>query len=47
MDRIRFSSEVYVMEMFLLGMMIGFIIGYPVGLFIDKLDKRERAKNGR
>ena len=33
--------------MFLLGMMIGFIIGYPVGLFIDKLDKRERAKNGR
>ena len=47
MDRIRFSSEVYVMEMFLLGMMLGFIIGYPVGLFIDKLDKRERAKNGR
>jgi len=24
--------------------MIGFIIGYPMGLFIDKLDKR--IKNG-
>jgi len=24
--------------------MIGFIIGYPLGLFIDKLDKR--IKNG-
>ena len=35
------------MEMFLLGMMLGFIIGYPVGLVRDKLDKRERAKNGR
>lgn len=35
------------MEMFLLGMMLGFIVGYPVGLFIDKLDKREKKKNGR
>jgi hypothetical protein len=34
------------MEMLLLGMMIGFIAGYPTGLFIDKLDKREKAKNG-
>jgi ABC-type dipeptide/oligopeptide/nickel transport system permease subunit len=28
------------MTMFLLGLMVGFIIGYPVGLFIDKWDKR-------
>ncbi len=47
MDRVRFSSEVYVMEVFILGAMLGFIIGYPMGLFIDKLDKRERTKNGR
>ncbi len=46
MDRIRSSPEVSVMEMFLLGMMIGFIVGYPTGLFIDKLDKREKAKSG-
>jgi hypothetical protein len=26
--------------MFLLGLMLGFTIGYPMGLFIDKLDKR-------
>jgi NhaP-type Na+/H+ or K+/H+ antiporter len=35
------------MGIFLLGMMLGFVVGYPIGLFIDKLDKRERAKNGR
>jgi hypothetical protein len=34
------------MEIFLLGIMIGFAVGYPMGLFIDKLDKREKAKNG-
>ena len=34
------------MEVFLLGMMIGFAVGYPMGLFIDKLDKREKAKSG-
>jgi NhaP-type Na+/H+ or K+/H+ antiporter len=35
------------MEMFLIaGIAMGFLIGYPLGLFIDKLDKRERAKNG-
>jgi hypothetical protein len=34
-------------EMFLVsGIAIGFIIGYPFGLFIDKLDKKEKAKNG-
>jgi hypothetical protein len=28
------------MEMFLFcGMAIGFLVGYPLGLFIDKLDK--------
>ena len=32
------------MTMFLLGLMVGFIIGYPFGLFINKLDKR--IKNG-
>jgi NhaP-type Na+/H+ or K+/H+ antiporter len=34
------------MDIFILGIMIGFVIGYPFGLFIDKLDKREKAKNG-
>ena len=29
---------------FLIGSMIGFVIGYPMGLFIDKWDKR--IKNG-
>jgi hypothetical protein len=33
------------MTMFLLGLMLGFSVGYPMGLFIDKLDKR--VKNGR
>jgi len=46
MDRIRSSSKVRIMEIFLLGIMIGFAVGYPMGLFIDKLDKREKAKNG-
>ena len=35
------------MEMFLVaGIAIGFLLGYPMGLFIDKLDKREKSKNG-
>lgn len=46
MDRLRYRSEVYLMDIFILGIMIGFVIGYPMGLFIDKLDKREKAKNG-
>jgi len=34
------------MEMFLFcGIAIGFLIGYPFGLFIDNLDKKEKAKN--
>jgi hypothetical protein len=32
------------MTAFLIGLMFGFVIGYPVGLFIDKWDKR--IKNG-
>jgi hypothetical protein len=33
------------MEMFFLcGIAVGFLIGYPMGLFIDKLDKM--IKNG-
>jgi NhaP-type Na+/H+ or K+/H+ antiporter len=33
------------MEMFFIcGIAVGFLIGYPLGLFIDKLDKR--IKNG-
>ena len=35
------------MEMFLIaGIAIGFLIGYPLGLFTDQLDKREKDKNG-
>jgi NhaP-type Na+/H+ or K+/H+ antiporter len=30
---------------FALGIVIGFVVGYPLGLFIDKLDKKEKAKN--
>ena len=32
------------MTIFLLGLMLGFTIGYPLGLFIDKWEKR--IKNG-
>ena len=32
------------MTAFLLGLMAGFVIGYGLGLFIDKIDKR--MKNG-
>lgn len=47
MDRLRSCPEVYLMEIFLLsGIAIGFLIGYPFGLFIDKLDKKDKAKNG-
>lgn len=33
------------MTIFLFGVMLGLIIGYPLGLFVDKLDRR--IKNGR
>jgi len=29
---------------FLTGIGIGFVIGYPVGLFIDKLDKKIKSR---
>ena len=34
------------MEVFVLGIMLGFVVGYPTGLFIDKIDKREKDKSG-
>jgi NhaP-type Na+/H+ or K+/H+ antiporter len=33
------------MTSFIMGLCLGFIVGYALGLFIDKLDKR--IKNGR
>jgi len=30
---------------FTLGIVMGFAFGYAVGLFIDKLDKKEKSKN--
>ncbi len=44
MDRLWNCAEVYLMDLFILGILIGFALGYPLGLFIDKLDKR--IKNG-
>ncbi len=32
---------------FLFGIMLGFSVGYPLGLFIDRLDKRVRQKRTR
>jgi NhaP-type Na+/H+ or K+/H+ antiporter len=32
------------MTIFLLGLMLGLVVGYPLGLFIDRIDKR--IKNG-
>jgi ABC-type dipeptide/oligopeptide/nickel transport system permease subunit len=32
------------MTIFLFGVMVGLVFGYPLGLFIDKIDKR--IKNG-
>jgi NhaP-type Na+/H+ or K+/H+ antiporter len=38
---------ILLMEMFFLcGIAIGFLIGYPLGLFIDQIDKRIK-NNGR
>lgn len=34
------------MTMLLFGICIGFIIGYPLGLFIDMLDRKAKS-NGR
>jgi len=35
------------LAVFLLGIGVGFLIGYPFGLFINYLDKKEKSKNGR
>jgi hypothetical protein len=32
------------MTTFLFGLLTGFALGYPVGLFIDILDKKEKRK---
>jgi len=32
------------MTTFLFGLLLGFAIGYPIGLFIDLLDKKEKRK---
>ena len=34
------------MTVFLLGLMLGFSVGYPIGLFIDKIDKRIKNDRG-
>lgn len=34
------------MTYFLFGIMIGFVAGYAMGLFIDKLDKRIKNDRG-
>jgi hypothetical protein len=34
------------MTALLIGLMIGFSIGYPMGLFIDKWDKRIKSDRG-
>ncbi len=33
------------MTTFLFGMMLGFVIGYGVGLFIDKWDRKIKERN--
>ena len=35
------------LAIFLFGILIGFVLGYPFGLFINKLDKKEKEKNVR
>ena len=37
---------IFLMTMLLFGICIGFIIGYPLGLFIDMLDRKAKG-NGR
>jgi capsular polysaccharide biosynthesis protein len=34
------------MTMFLIGLMLGFVVGYGLGLFIDKWDKRIKNDRG-
>lgn len=35
------------LAVFLMGISIGFVIGYPFGLFINKLDRKEKSNNVR
>lgn len=35
------------MNTFLFGLLFGFAVGYPFGLFIDRLDKHVRQKRTR
>lgn len=44
MDWLRISPEVHLMISFIFGICLGFMVGYGLGLFIDRLDKR--IKNG-
>jgi hypothetical protein len=40
-------EAIFLMEMFLIcGIAIGFLIGYPLGLFIDQIDKRIKNDRG-
>ena len=45
MDGLWISSKDVVMTMFLMGLLVGLVVGYGMGLFADKWDKR--IKNGR
>ena len=46
MARIWIDWKIYLMIIFMFGVMVGFVAGYAMGLFIDKIDKKEKAKNG-
>jgi len=39
MDGLRFSAEVCVVTLLLVGLLVGFVFGYAFGLFVDRLDK--------
>lgn len=49
MDRLWNGRKIFVSEIAIAMMifMVGFIVGYPFGLFINKLDKKEKEKNVR
>jgi capsular polysaccharide biosynthesis protein len=46
MDGVWDCSEVYVMTLFLMGLMVGVVVGYGMGLFADKWDKRIKNDRG-
>lgn len=47
MARLWIYYEVHVVDfaIFLIGVCVGLVVGYPFGLFIDYLDKKEKQKN--